>query len=110
MTPCVAAAASGRSTTLELPHWALGRLALNRRLAAGLRLCVLDEGRGLPAGFDITRKSIGMTLVTLLAGQLHGEIAARPGSSPRKVSARLVVGTRLAVALRIGRFRRHGRL
>ena len=32
------------------------------------------------------------------------------GSSPRKGSGRLVVDTSLSVALRIGPFRRHGRL
>jgi two-component sensor histidine kinase len=64
-----------------------GSITVTFNPAAGgmFALCVLDEGTGLPDGFDITRKSggLGMTLVTLLAGQLHGEIAARPNPAGR---------------------------
>jgi two-component sensor histidine kinase len=64
-----------------------GNITVTFNPAAGgtCALCVLDEGTGLPEGFDITRKSggLGMTLVTLLAGQLHGEIAARPNPAGR---------------------------
>jgi two-component sensor histidine kinase len=38
-------------------------------------LCVRDNGRGLPAGFDWRQaRSLGMRLVQMLAGQLHADV------------------------------------
>jgi two-component sensor histidine kinase len=46
-------------------------------------LCVLDEGKGLPAGFAPHRHSaggLGMKLVALLVSQLDGRLSA--GANP----------------------------
>jgi two-component sensor histidine kinase len=41
----------------------------------GLRLAVEDDGRGLPAGFDVgTSSSLGLHLVRMLAGQLDASL------------------------------------
>lgn len=50
--------------------------------ARGARITVCDQGQGLPAGFDPARssKSLGMKVVSVLAGQLGGELTA--GANP----------------------------
>jgi len=49
------------------------------------RLEVADAGRGLPAGFDLTKTSgsLGMRVITSLAKQLDGELIADMGPGAR---------------------------
>ncbi|HTG23002.1 MAG TPA: ATP-binding protein, partial [Reyranella sp.] len=66
-------------------------------------LCVLDEGKGLPAGFAPNRHSaggLGMKLVALLVSQLDGRLSA--GGNPAGRGARFTV-TRSHTAERTGR-------
>lgn len=52
---------------------------------AGLRLCIADDGIGLPAGFDVRRSSsLGWTIIHNLAGQLGGRLIIGPpnGGAP----------------------------
>ena len=52
-----------------------------RTTGEGIRLEVSDDGTGLPEGFSITgSRGLGMTIVDMLASQLHGRIEA--GRSP----------------------------
>jgi two-component sensor histidine kinase len=53
-------------------------------------LTVRDEGRGLPAGFDVrSRKSLGMRLVAALATQVDAAIEARNGDRGAEFTIRL---------------------
>lgn len=55
-------------------------------------LCVLDEGRGLPKGFELNEragKGLGMTVVTALVSQLEGRLAA--GDNPAGRGARFTI-------------------
>lgn len=57
-----------------------GRIDVAYRVEAGVRhLSVCDEGAGLPAGFDLAKTSgLGMRVVSTLARQLNGRLAAAP--------------------------------
>ena len=55
-----------------------GRIDVNYRITDGVhQLVVCDEGRGLPAGFDVDAAgpSLGMRVVTTLARQLEGSVS-----------------------------------
>ncbi|PZU69332.1 histidine kinase dimerization/phosphoacceptor domain -containing protein [Sphingobium sp.] len=57
-----------------------GRICVSCRLHDGQHvLTVADEGEGLPPGFDLAQqsRSLGMKVVTTLAGQLRGSVTAR---------------------------------
>jgi two-component system, sensor histidine kinase PdtaS len=50
----------------------------------GHSLSVLDEGPGLPAGFDPTKsKGLGMKIVLALVKQIGGELKIAPGANGR---------------------------
>jgi two-component sensor histidine kinase len=56
-----------------------GEVAVSLRGGAQgrVRLCVRDDGRGLPAGFDWSQaQSLGLRLVQMLAGQLRAAVEA----------------------------------
>lgn len=49
-----------------------------------LALTVLDDGPGLPTGFDAARcKGLGMRIVLSLVKQIGGELHIRPGDNGR---------------------------
>ena len=51
------------------------------------RLCVTDEGQGLPEGFALERpRSLGLQLATSLARQLGGELRVEPAAGARFVA------------------------
>ena len=53
-------------------------VSLGREAGGGLSLVVMDNGVGLPEGFDPQScRSLGMRLVRLLADQLHGTMSLR---------------------------------
>ena len=55
-------------------------VALARDDAGGLRLEVVDDGRGLPEGFDAAQAGLGLSIVqSLITGDLHGEYALEGG-------------------------------
>jgi two-component sensor histidine kinase len=63
------------------------------RLADGsLEVAVIDDGQGLPEGFDVddkSRTSLGLSIVATLLEDLHGEFRLVP--NPDSVGARAVV-------------------
>ena len=57
-----------------------------------LEVCVIDNGQGLPAGFqvnDSARTSLGLSIVTTLLEDLHGEFQLV--SNPNGIGARAIV-------------------
>ena len=60
-----------------------GRVDLVLRMEGeGSRLEVSDDGVGLPEGFCLSgSRGLGMTIVDMLASQLHGRIEAGPSPS-----------------------------
>ena len=56
------------------------RVKLDRAADGRRRLAVEDDGVGLPEGFDIrSTESLGMQIISMLVGQLSGEISLGPG-------------------------------
>jgi two-component sensor histidine kinase len=56
-------------------------ITFHRPAGSDYELCVLDEGPGLPAGFDVTATAglgLGMKVVAALAAQLLGRFTAHP--------------------------------
>ena len=65
-----------------------GRVSVRlRRLDSRLELCVTDDGRGLPAGFDVERSgSLGLRIVKTLVRQLRATLSVeQPGGTCVKV-------------------------
>jgi PAS domain S-box-containing protein len=62
------------------------RIALAQRAGAGLRLEVVDDGAGLPAGFDAGRaRGLGFRMVQNLVRQLDGALQVHTGRGTRFV-------------------------
>ena len=76
------------------PDGAAGRIDVRAdRGAQGVRVTVLDDGAGLPAGFDLAASPrLGLRIVrTLVDGELRGTIALEPGPEGRGTLAVLEV-------------------
>ncbi|WPU99132.1 histidine kinase dimerization/phosphoacceptor domain -containing protein [Mucilaginibacter sp. cycad4] len=55
-------------------------IGLDEPIPGDLSLIICDNGKGLPADFDIERCStLGMSMIKGLAGQLHGELSILSG-------------------------------
>jgi two-component sensor histidine kinase len=97
---------AGVATSLSLIMTELCQNAIEHGLAAGagfvrvvakrtrsdLEVLVIDNGQGLPSGFQVNdqaRTSLGLSIVTTLLQDLHGEFALVP--NPDQVGARAVV-------------------
>jgi PAS domain S-box-containing protein len=67
------------------PDGRAGAMKLELRLEGGeVSLAFSDDGRGLPAGFDLEAGSgLGSLLILRLAGQLGGSIESGPGTGGR---------------------------
>jgi two-component sensor histidine kinase len=66
------------------PDGAAGGIEVRaERTDEGLRVVVLDDGAGLPEGFDLAASPrLGLRIVrTLVAGELRGAIALEPGAA-----------------------------
>jgi len=71
-------------------------VAPQRKPDASLEVAVIDNGQGLPEGFrvnDTARTSLGLSIVTTLLQDLHGEFQLIP--NPEGVGARAVVSVPL---------------
>ena len=63
------------------PDGATGRIDVQvQRVAGGLRVAVVDDGAGLPDGFDLAASSrLGLRIArTLVAAELRGALALEP--------------------------------
>lgn len=68
-------------------------ITFHRLAGSDYELCVLDEGPGLPAGFDVTATAglgLGMKVVAALAAQLFGKLTALPNPVGRGSCFKLV--------------------
>ncbi|NML07722.1 histidine kinase dimerization/phosphoacceptor domain -containing protein [Sphingomonas sp. G-3-2-10] len=75
----------------------LGRIEVELvRDARGIRVEVRDDGHGLPESFDIAgRSSLGLSIATVLAGQLKGRFELVPrGDGAQGSAARLMMPER----------------
>ena len=73
---------------------ATGRIDLEaQRLAGRLHVEVTDDGRGLPAGFDLDGSThLGLSIVrTLVESELGGQLVVGPGPTGRGTRARIDV-------------------
>jgi two-component sensor histidine kinase len=64
----------------------MGRIDVSYRIESSVQeICVCDDGKGLPVGFDLTQsvKGLGMRVVSILAAQLGGQITVNPSPTGR---------------------------
>jgi two-component sensor histidine kinase len=66
------------------------RIVFKVRPDGSSELCVIDNGKGMPGGFDASRsKSLGMVLVQRLTQSLNGEFGIRSSSAGTEISIAL---------------------